>query len=69
MNRTETIAMHTHLVNQRQIIAARSVSFLDKEATDKRKEQLEQIDKAISRYGQVYNPRIAKKAAQWLAIQ
>lgn len=69
MNRLETIAMHAELVSQRKRIASREVGWGDSEGRDIQTAQLKDIDQAISRYGQVYNDRIAAKAAQWLAIQ
>lgn len=61
MTKSEIILMHERLVRERRKV-------MTEEDTPVRSEYLREIDGLIGRYGQVFNPRIAKKALAWLAL-
>lgn len=65
MNKLKAIQHHQLLVAQRKKFIFQSQGDTENEFF---KNNLKEIDKEIGRYGNVHNPKIATKAAQYIGL-
>lgn len=67
MNKLEAIHHHQNLIEKRKWFLALAENQQG-EMSDKNKSILKELDSLIGRYGNVHNPKIAIKAAQYIGL-